>query len=77
MAFISAFRDTRIDVPDDVSIIGYNDIPSAAYFSPPVTTVRQDIYQAGRILVAKLLRILDGDAPKSALIKTELIVRQT
>jgi DNA-binding LacI/PurR family transcriptional regulator len=64
-------------VPGDVSIIGYNDIPTAAYFCPPVTTIRQDIYQAGRILVAKLMRILDGDTPKSALIKTELIVRQT
>jgi DNA-binding LacI/PurR family transcriptional regulator len=77
MAFISAFRDADIDVPGDVSIIGYNDIPTAAYFYPPVTTIRQDIYQAGRILVAKLMRILDGDTPKSALIKTELIVRQT
>ena len=77
MAFISAFRDADIDVPGDASIIGYNDIPTAAYFCPPVTTIRQDIYQAGRILVAKLMRILDGDTPKSALIKTELIVRQT
>ena len=77
MAFISAFRDADIDVPGDVSIIGYNDIPTAAYFYPPVTTIRQDIYQAGRILVAKLMRILDGDTPKSALIKTELIVRRT
>ncbi len=77
MAFISAFRDADIDVPGDVSIVGYNDIPTAAYFCPPVTTIRQDIYQAGRILVAKLMRILDGDRPKSALIKTELIVRQT
>jgi DNA-binding LacI/PurR family transcriptional regulator len=77
MAFISAFRDAGISVPGKVSIIGYNDIPSAAYFSPPVTTITQDIHQAGRVLVAKLMRILDGETPASALIKTELVVRGT
>lgn len=77
MAFINAFRDAGIKIPDDVSVVGYNDIPSAAYFSPPVTTIRQDIHAAGRVLVAKLMRILEGEKPKSVLIKTELIVRST
>jgi len=77
MAFISAFRDSGIKVPDDISVVGYNDIPTAAYFTPRLTTIRQDIYQAGRVLVAKLMRILDGESPGSALIKTEIIQRQT
>ena len=77
MAFISALRDAGIEVPGEVSIVGYNDTPSAEYFSPSVTTIRQDIYQAGRALVAKLMRILDQESPKSTLIKTELIVRDT
>ena len=77
MAFIAAFRAAGVLVPDDVSIVGYNDIPPAAYFSPPVTTIRQDIHQAGRVLVAKLMRILDGESPASTLIKTTLIVRGT
>lgn len=77
MAFINAFRDAGIKIPGDVSVVGYNDIPSAAYFSPPVTTIRQDIHAASRVLVAKLMRILDGEKPQSVLIKTELIVRDT
>ena len=77
MAFIGALHDAGLRVPDDVSVVGYNDIPSAAYFSPPVTTIRQDIYQAGRVLVAKLMRIIDGETPKSAMIRTELITRET
>ena len=77
MAFISAFRDAGIRVPEDTLVVGYNDIPSAAYFTPRLTTIRQDIHQAGRVLVAKLMRILDGEKPSSAVIKTELIVRQT
>ncbi len=77
MAFISAFRDTGINVPGDASVVGYNDLPSAKYFNPRLTTIRQDTHQAGRVLAAKLMRILEGDTPRSALIKTELIVRDT
>ncbi len=77
MAFIRAFRDHGISVPEDVSVVGYNDIPSAAYFSPPITTIRQDPYQAGRLLVSNLVNMLEGIAPVSAKIKTELIVRET
>lgn len=77
MAFISAFREAGASVPDDVSIVGYNDIPAAQYFSPPITTIRQDTHQAGRMLAAKLLRIVDGETPKSALIRTELIRRES
>lgn len=77
MAFISAFRDAGINVPGDVSVVGYNDIPSAGYFSPRITTIRQDTHQAGRVLAAKLMRILDGETPRSALIKTELILRDS
>ena len=77
MAFISAFRDAGARVPDDVSVVGYNDIPAAQYFSPPITTIRQDTHQAGRVLAAKLMRIIEGEAPKSAQIRTELIHRES
>lgn len=77
MAFVSAFRDAGMSVPRDVSVVGYNDIPSAEYFSPPITTIRQDTHQAGRVLAAKLMRIIDGEKPKSALIRTELIERES
>ena len=77
MAFIHAFRAAGLDIPREVSIVGYNDIPSAAYFSPPVTTIRQDTYQAGRLLVSNLMQMFDGLPTKSSTIKTELIVRET
>lgn len=77
MAFIRAFRDNGIRIPEDVSVVGYNDIPSAAYFSPSITTIRQDPYQAGKTLVANLMQILDGIRPKSTMIETELIIRDT
>jgi DNA-binding LacI/PurR family transcriptional regulator len=77
MAFIRAFREAGLRFPEDVSVVGYNDIPSAEYFSPPLTTVRQDNHLAGRLLVDKLMRRLDGLPAESAAIETELIVRQT
>jgi DNA-binding LacI/PurR family transcriptional regulator len=77
MAVICACRARGLDVPEAVSIVGYNDISSAAYFSPPVTTIRQDTHQAGELLVSNLMQMLDGEEPKSTKIKTQLIVRQT
>lgn len=77
MAFIRALCDHGIKVPDDVSVVGYNDIPSAAYFNPPITTIRQDSYQAGKLLVTNLVNMLDGEPFNSATIETELIVRGT
>jgi DNA-binding LacI/PurR family transcriptional regulator len=60
-----------------VSVVGYNDIPAAAYFSPPITTIRQDTRQAGAQLVSNLMRMIEGDQPESKSIATELIVRET
>lgn len=77
MAFVRAFRDYQLKIPEDISVVGYNDIPSAAYFSPSITTIRQDPYQAGTLLVSNLMKMLDGKPPISATIKTELIVRET
>ena len=77
MACITAFRDAGLDVPGQISVVGYNDVATAAYFTPKLTTIRQDIHQAGRILVAKLMRILDGESPSSSIIRTEVIVRET
>ena len=77
MACIRALADRGHRVPEDVSVCGYNDIPSSAFFSPAVTTIRQDTYQAGQLLVKKLMAIIDGEQPNSETISTELIVRET
>jgi len=77
MAFITALGKNGLNVPRDVSVVGYNDIRSAAFFSPAVTTIRQDTYQAGRLLVSNLMQTLDGEAAESTKIETSLIVRET
>lgn len=77
MAIIVALREAKIKIPEDVSVIGYNDIAIAAHFTLPLSTIRQDTHQAGALLVEKLFQILDGAKPASVKLPTELIVRQT
>lgn len=77
LAVIVALREADLRIPDDVSVIGYNDIPLAAHFTPRLTTIRQDTHQAGALLVEKLFQILDGARPPSVRLPTELIIRET
>lgn len=77
MSAIAALHDHDIDVPGDVPVVGYDDITLASYFSPALTTVRQHIPRAGRILVDKVLRMASGESADSEIIPTELIVRRS
>ncbi|MFF1633380.1 LacI family DNA-binding transcriptional regulator [Leifsonia sp. NPDC058248] len=66
------------DVPGDVSVVGFDDIPEAAHFWPPLTTVRQDFTELGRRCVARLLAEIEGHAePTPGNIQPELIVRSS
>jgi DNA-binding LacI/PurR family transcriptional regulator len=77
MAVISAFRDLGYLTPQDYSIVGYNDIPPAAHFTPSITTIAQETTVGGAILVEKLMQLLDGGRPKSVMLPTRLIERET
>jgi DNA-binding LacI/PurR family transcriptional regulator len=60
LGLLRAFREAGIEVPGDVSVAGFDDIPEAAYFSPPLTTVRQDFAEVGRRSIGLLLEQLAG-----------------
>jgi LacI family transcriptional regulator len=73
---IGALREAGLRVPDDVSVVGYDDIPLAAYFDPPLTTVRLPAFELGQAAGRALLdRIADRASPERTLLPTELIVR--
>ena len=74
---IRAFHEAGISVPDDISVVGFDDIPEAPYFTPPLTTVRQDFIEVGsRSLLALVRAIETGErAALTSKIPTELIVR--
>lgn len=78
LGLIHAFRDAALDVPRDVSVVGFDDIPEAAHFWPPLTTVRQDFAEIGRRAVALLLGELRGELSLNHdQILPELIVRES
>ncbi|MFH8251954.1 LacI family DNA-binding transcriptional regulator [Microbacterium sp. B2969] len=76
LGFMHAVRDEGLDVPGDISIVGFDDIPEAAHFWPPLTTVRQDFAELGRRCVELLLGPADeGGVPGAPTIVPELLVR--
>lgn len=62
LGFLHACSELGIAVPGDVSVVGFDDIPDAAHFIPPLTTVRQDFEELGRRAIAILIGELDGTA---------------
>jgi len=75
MTSINSLRENNYRVPDDVAVVGYDDIELARYFHPPLTTVRQPMAQAGLALVDALLTLIEDGNSKAQLLPTELIVR--
>ena len=73
---IGALREAGRRVPEDVSVVGFDDIPLAAFFDPPLTTVRLPAYELGQAAGRALLeRIAQPAIPTRTLLPTELIVR--
>lgn len=66
-----------IRVPDDVSVVGYDDVLLSRYSHPALTTISQDMAKAGRLLVSKLMNSKSGNELKSERLPTELIVRES
>lgn len=77
MTAISTLREHQRQVPADIAVVGYDDIQLAAYFHPPLTTIRQPIEAAGRALVDALLALIRGERAAPQLLPTHLIVRST
>jgi len=77
MTAINTLRDFGKAVPENIAVVGYDDIELSRYFHPALTTVRQPIRAAGQALVTSLLALVDGQAPPSQQLATELVVRNT
>jgi DNA-binding LacI/PurR family transcriptional regulator len=77
LGFIHACWDSGLNVPGDISVVGFDDIPEAAHFYPPLTTVRQNFTEIGRRAVSLLLTELQGGAAEQPTILPELVVRKS
>jgi DNA-binding LacI/PurR family transcriptional regulator len=64
-------------VPADVAVAGFDDIPSASFVNPPLTTIRQDTASAGTLLVDSLLKLIRGESAEPAILPIKLVVRKS
>jgi LacI family transcriptional regulator len=76
---IKAVHEAGLHIPDDVSVVGFDNIPDAAYIHPSLTTVDQSINEMGYIAAERLIDLIEGNPVASDLytVPTELIVRDS
>jgi DNA-binding LacI/PurR family transcriptional regulator len=74
---LRALQDVGVEVPKQVSVVGFDDIPAASLTHPPLTTVMQDTRRAGELLVESLLRQIAGEPAANSVIPTKLVVRRS
>ena len=77
LGLINALHDEGLSIPDQVSIVGFDDVPESAYYTPPLTTVRQDFAELGRRGVELVLARLAGDDLQTEPVTPQLVVRST
>jgi LacI family transcriptional regulator len=79
MGTIEATCEMGLRVPEDLSVIGFDNIPEAAYYDPALTTIDQFIEEMGRVATGKLIDLIQGQPLESDLYKvpTQLVVRDS
>lgn len=80
LGLLRAFAEHGRRVPEEISLVGFDDIPESGYFVPPLTTVRQDFAEVGRQGVTRLLELIGSEGPATpdrTLITPTLTVRRS
>jgi LacI family transcriptional regulator len=77
LSTMKALQHSGIRVPDDIAIVGWDDVMTARYVSPGLTTVRQPLYELGRAAATRLHERIAGapTAPEPLILPTELVLR--
>lgn len=74
---IKALHDHGYRVPEDVSVVGFDDLPTSYYFTPALTTLRQPVEEIGVVCAESILNLLNGNKHEVRLPPMELIIRQS
>jgi DNA-binding LacI/PurR family transcriptional regulator len=78
LGLLRRLHEAGREVPADLSVVGFDDIPEAAYFTPPLTTVRQDFAELGRRCLHALLARIEGEEGMArVVVAPELVVRDS
>ncbi len=74
---IKAAGDVGLSVPRGLSVVGFGDFPIAGFFSPGLTTIKQDRYALGKAAAAALIQLADGFVPLDVILPTSLVMRDS
>ena len=74
---MSAIHRAGLHIPDDIAVVGFDDIFLAAYAHPPLTTVRVPAYGLGWTSAEVLIALIEGDKVSSVTLETELVIRES
>jgi LacI family transcriptional regulator len=75
---ISAIWDAGLRVPEDIAVVGFDDIDLGRHLFPPLTTIRADFEEAGRQAVLQLVNLITtGKAPDKVVVPTRLVIRRS
>ena len=72
-----AFAEHGRHVPWDIAVVGFDDIPTARFATPPLTTIAQDTTRAGELLVETLLKLVHDQPAEGTVLPTTLVVRRS
>ena len=72
-----ALQEHNLSIPEQVAVVGFDDIAIASFTFPPLTTVKQDTKLAGELLVETLLQLINGSDASPTLIPPELVIRKS
>jgi DNA-binding LacI/PurR family transcriptional regulator len=84
LGLMRAARSLGRQIPGDLAVVGFDDIPESAFYYPPLTTIRQDLYELGRIAVQMFVEIREAEqrdesisSPRTVWLQPQLVVRES
>ena len=77
MGVLRALRQTELSVPDDIAVVGYDNIAVSAFTTPALTTVQQNTKLAGELLVSTLIKAISNETVEDFLMPAEVIIRHS
>ncbi|HLO27632.1 MAG TPA: LacI family DNA-binding transcriptional regulator [Anaerolineales bacterium] len=84
LGVIQLARQRGLRIPEDLGVVGFDNIPESAFFYPPLTTIQQDQYAVGKVAVEETIKLIESGwqdleplEPKSILLVPTLVVRQS
>ena len=77
MGAINQIQSMGYSVPDQISVVGYDDLPRSSDFNPPLTTINHQLSEWGELAMNMLLDVMNGNSPEPIVLEPRLVVRHS